>query len=336
MKVTIKQIAERAGVSKSLVSMYISGYRPPESFAPETRKKIDDAVKTLNYCPSLLAQSIRSGKSHTIGVVISNISLPAMAGLVQHLLDEIRNTGYQLLIAIPHYNKEEEEKNLRNLLARQVDGILYFLELSPKQEIYPAALQHADKFLLNNQPGKYFNSVSCDLACGLNGAYNYLVSNGSRNICCVSCGDNCWKNEFCTIQSGAEVTTRVLHDMPHRREDYLAMVAKLNEMRPDAIMIPSPERFKRLRICFDAVCPDYHPKVVFGCYRRCGELQHPDVIGMVWMDNAMRARIFIRRILEMIDKPGEPVRDERLSAVFIDRSGFSDYLEEDEDWYFNF
>ena len=74
MRVTLKTIAEKAGVSVSLVSMHLNHHPLSERIADETRKRIDAAVKELNYRPSITARTLRNGKSRTIGLVIGQIA----------------------------------------------------------------------------------------------------------------------------------------------------------------------------------------------------------------------------------------------------------------------
>ena len=74
MRATIKDIAERVGVSKSLVSMYLNNHPLASRIAERTKGKIDEAVREMNYQPSVTARALKNGKSRTIGLVIAEIS----------------------------------------------------------------------------------------------------------------------------------------------------------------------------------------------------------------------------------------------------------------------
>ena len=72
-KVSIKDIAEKAGVSTTLVSFVLNGKAKAYRVNEKTAKKIMDIANQLSYKPNQTAQRLRGGKSHIIGVVVSDI-----------------------------------------------------------------------------------------------------------------------------------------------------------------------------------------------------------------------------------------------------------------------
>ena len=93
---TAKDVADRAGVSRSLVSMYLSR-NPNVWISEETRARLDAAIRELGYRPNRSAQILRGGKSRVIGVVLGGISgLFASClseALMENLVLEIRYEG---------------------------------------------------------------------------------------------------------------------------------------------------------------------------------------------------------------------------------------------------
>ena len=131
MPPTLKDIASRANVSPALVSMYLNK-NPKSRMSAETRQRIDAAIREMNYHPSALARSLRSGKSMTIGYATGNIVGTFSSFQTQMLLLEAYRYGYQLLISlVPFYDLAQEQKILNNLLDSQPAGILYNLDLKP-------------------------------------------------------------------------------------------------------------------------------------------------------------------------------------------------------------
>ena len=125
MPPTLKDITSRANVSPALVSMYLNK-NPKSRMSAETRQRIDAAIREMNYHPSALARSLRSGKSMTIGYATGNIVGTFSSFRTQMLLQEAYRFGYQLLISlVPFYDYAQEQKILNSLLDSQPAGILY-------------------------------------------------------------------------------------------------------------------------------------------------------------------------------------------------------------------
>ena len=134
MKATLKDIAARVGVTSQLVSFYLNH---PETtrVARETREKIDAAVKELNYRPNSVARALCTGKTGTIGLIMGGLTERKRGCYIHSLMNEAKRYGYHLLTAITNYNQREEQEILEYMLGRQVDGILYTLQLAPGNRI---------------------------------------------------------------------------------------------------------------------------------------------------------------------------------------------------------
>lgn len=75
-RVSIKDIANKVGVSTALVSYVLNGLEKEKRIGPEVVKKIHEAVKELNYQPNQIARSLRKGSTSTIGLIVADISNP--------------------------------------------------------------------------------------------------------------------------------------------------------------------------------------------------------------------------------------------------------------------
>lgn len=80
-KISLKDIAEAAGVSTALVSFVLNGKRKEYRVGEETAQRILKIANDMNYQPNLAAKSLRSGKTKTIGLVVSDISNPFFSQL---------------------------------------------------------------------------------------------------------------------------------------------------------------------------------------------------------------------------------------------------------------
>src|SRR4051794_5217791 len=118
---TIAEVAALAGVSTTTVSHAFSGRRP---VAPGTRDRVHRAVKELRYRPNGLARSLRTRRSHTVALIIPDITnpyYPALARGIQHVL---AGGGYHILVCNTDREPRYEEEYVSDVLDRQVDGIL--------------------------------------------------------------------------------------------------------------------------------------------------------------------------------------------------------------------
>ncbi|KAA0993278.1 LacI family DNA-binding transcriptional regulator [Dyadobacter aurulentus] len=136
-KTSLKDIAQQAGVSTALVSYVLNGKEKETRVGEVIAKKIKQIAKDLNYQPNHLAKSLRSGKTHTIGLIIADISNPFFANIARVVEDEAKRNGYTVIIGSCDENAEKSWDLLNVLINRQVDGfIIVSCEGSENQVIY--------------------------------------------------------------------------------------------------------------------------------------------------------------------------------------------------------
>lgn len=122
MSITIKEVAEAAGVSRTTISFYLNGKF--QYMSQETREKIKNVIKELDYKPNSVAQGLKTKKSGLIGMIVADITNPFTSILVKGVNDECIEKGYQLLVLNTDNNSENERKYIKSILQRQVEGII--------------------------------------------------------------------------------------------------------------------------------------------------------------------------------------------------------------------
>ena len=120
-KITIKDIARIAGVTPTTVSMALNN-RP--RISDKTRQKILKISNELNYRPDLLARSLISKKSYTIGLVINNISDPFFPELAQGIEEKARELGYNVILCNINRSMRSQGERIEMLRSKGVDGII--------------------------------------------------------------------------------------------------------------------------------------------------------------------------------------------------------------------
>lgn len=120
--VTIYTVAREARVSMATVSRVVNGN---PNVKPATRQKVLDVIKRLNYRPNAVARGLASKRTTTVGVVIPNLTNPYFAELALGIDDIASMYKYNIILANSDYDDDKILKVVRNLLAKQVDGIIF-------------------------------------------------------------------------------------------------------------------------------------------------------------------------------------------------------------------
>lgn len=132
---TMKEVADLAGVSTATVSHVVNGTK---RLSPETTERVLLAIQQANYTPNTLAKSLRSGQTHTIGVLVEDIRGLPVPEIVSGISETLSKSGYRMLMFDLHlleklYNQYEQIVAYRDrinlgasaLIQAHVDGIIY-------------------------------------------------------------------------------------------------------------------------------------------------------------------------------------------------------------------
>lgn len=183
--VTIRDVAARAGVALSSVSRVLSGH-PDVSSA--MRAKVEEAAQALGYEPDLLAQSLRSGATRTIGFIIRDIANPLFAVVARACEQELRRNGYSLILMNSDGSVETESKNFALLRRRRVDGVIASLVAEDSPYVKKTILSLRAPLVLLDRDVKGLNAsaVITDHSIGVKAATKHLIESGHRDIAFIS------------------------------------------------------------------------------------------------------------------------------------------------------
>lgn len=123
-RITISNIAELAGVSKATASLVLNGRAEEYRVSEETRERVLAIAAEYRYQPSFHARALRSSRSHTVGLVIPDLTNYGFASIARELEHLFRDAGLQLIIACSDEDPQQEQTVVNNLLQRQVDGLI--------------------------------------------------------------------------------------------------------------------------------------------------------------------------------------------------------------------
>ncbi|VXB73411.1 LacI family transcriptional regulator [Flavobacterium sp. 9R] len=129
-KTTIYDIAKKLDITAATVSRALNN-NPKISEA--TRKLVLETAAKMNYKQNRLAQSLRSGKSNNVGVIVPRIDVNFFASVIRGIEEELHPEGYHVIICQTHEDEKREIENITTLMNAQVDGILMSISNMSKE-----------------------------------------------------------------------------------------------------------------------------------------------------------------------------------------------------------
>ncbi|SKA87014.1 transcriptional regulator, LacI family [Clostridium sp. USBA 49] len=122
-KITMMDIAKRAGVSKTTVSMVLN--KRDESISEETKNKILKLAEELNYIPNSLARGLTINKTSTIGIILPDITNPFFSYIARAIEDAASSFGYNVIFCNTDNKVEKELDYIKLLISKLVDGVIF-------------------------------------------------------------------------------------------------------------------------------------------------------------------------------------------------------------------
>jgi len=122
-RITLKQVAEAAGVSLATASYSLGG---GGSVGQETRERVMAVAERLGYKPNLAAKAMRTGRTGTLGLVLPDLTNPFFPLLAQTVINAAREGGYDVFLTDTQGSKESEARSIEALIRRGVDGLVWF------------------------------------------------------------------------------------------------------------------------------------------------------------------------------------------------------------------
>lgn len=182
--VTIRQVAELAGVSVATVSRALSGSNLVSS---ELVERVNNAARELNYKPNLIARSFRTQQTRMIGLVISDIENPFFPSVVRGVESVIRNSNYSLLLMNSDEDEKLEWENLRSLRAEGVAGLI-LAPTARDSKKYEELLESGVKLVMIDRiPGNLkIDRVTVNNFEGVRTAVDHLYTQGHKKIGFIS------------------------------------------------------------------------------------------------------------------------------------------------------
>ena len=179
-RVTLKDISVASGVALSTVSNALSG---KANVTPETREKVLQIAAKFGYRISPVARSLRTGRTFSIGLLVSDITNTYYAEVMRGAEAALRDAGYFLIVGNTDYDPTIEAQYIQHFIDQQVDGIILVMHSSISESVAQIQSTGTPLVLMNRRHARVVNDlVGTDFRAGTQLALQYLWDLGHREI----------------------------------------------------------------------------------------------------------------------------------------------------------
>jgi LacI family transcriptional regulator len=181
---TISDVAAQAGVSPATVSRVIQGAK---NVRPATREKVQRAIDELGYVPSAVAQSLRSKRTRSLALVVSDITNAFWTTVVRGVEDEAHSRGYSVLLCNTDESLSKQLRYLDFLISQQVDGVIIAPFDSDAGNLAKLRQRNIPTVVVDRRiEGWEVDSVRGDSVSGARALVQHLVGIGHTRIAVIS------------------------------------------------------------------------------------------------------------------------------------------------------
>lgn len=179
--ISLKELAEKIGVSRTTVSRVMSGHAEKYRISEKTARRVKAAAEQYGIAPNQMAVNLRMQKTDIIGLLVPDLSNPFFANLAHAIEKELRQVGKLMLLSNTQDNTELEEDTLSMIARRQTDGLLVVPVGISEQHFKPyedRPIVFLDRYFENLN----INHVSSDNKAGAYEATKFLIRKGHEKI----------------------------------------------------------------------------------------------------------------------------------------------------------
>ncbi|MGA7931205.1 MAG: LacI family DNA-binding transcriptional regulator [Candidatus Sulfotelmatobacter sp.] len=226
--VTIRDVAKESGFSSTTVSIVLNDAPLARYIPPVTKKRIERAAEKLGYRPNQFARSLRSKRSHTVGVMVFDMTDPYCTLILRGIENTLYQASYLPILTDVHNERSRFERYLEMLLDRRVEGLVVlanwlFLDINLLADLEKSSIPTV--LIGCELKGDSMSSVIVDNEVGGYLAYEHLHSLGHRKIAFIrgpkTLADSSprWRGICkCAKARGLELDSRLVVDLPESRD----------------------------------------------------------------------------------------------------------------------
>ena len=226
--VTIRDVAKESGFSSTTVSIVLNDAPLARYIPPVTKKRIERAAEKLGYRPNEFARSLRSKRSHTVGVMVFDMTDPYCTKVLRGIENTLYQASYLPILTDVHNERSRFERYLEMLLDRRIEGLIVlanwlFLDINLLADLEKSSIPTA---LIDCElKGDAMSSVIVDNELGGFLALQHLHALGHRKVAFIrgpkTLADSSprWRGiRNCAKACGLEIDSRLVVDLPDSRD----------------------------------------------------------------------------------------------------------------------
>jgi DNA-binding LacI/PurR family transcriptional regulator len=184
MGVTIREVAEAAGVSTATVSNVLN---KTGKVRPETHELVLSTVRRLGYLPNIHARRLASRNTRTLGIIVSDIENPFFPEIIKGFLSRTRQLGYEAILNDTNYDPRRTQDAARRMMAHSVSGVAIMTSEISKRLIDELTRRKIAVTFLDLGPARgYVSTLRIDYASGIKQIVSHLHKEGHRRIAFVA------------------------------------------------------------------------------------------------------------------------------------------------------
>lgn len=329
-RATVRDVAREAGVALSSASRVLMGH---PDVSPRMRERVVTAARHLGYEPDLIAQSLRTGRTHTLGFLVADLANPIFADVIRGACDQARERGYSVLLTNSEGDPTFDAEHLQLFLRRRVDGVILLTVSSDSPDIdREIAVPSVPMVVFDRDvpAGSRVSAVYWDHASGFRDAASTLIGHGHREIAFIGGSDRLRPvRERLAGFAEALRSAGIIHDpalirlgplqAPFAREATGDLLA--GTPRPSALVVGANRLLPGVLEALHAaqVVPGRDLAIVSSDDVELTRLYQP-AISVVVRDTYGMGQLAVRTVLERIESPSAPIRSVTLPTRFVERA----------------
>jgi LacI family transcriptional regulator len=325
--VTIRDVAKESGFSSTTVSIVLNNAPLARYIPTVTKKRIERAAQKLGYRPNQFARSLRSKRSHTVGVMVTDMTDPYCTLVLRGIENTLYQSSYLPILTDVHNERSRFERYLEMLLDRRIEGLIVlanwlFLDINLLGDLEKSSIPTA--MIGCELKTDSISSVIIDNEVGGHVSLEHLHSLGHRKIAFIrgpkALTDSSprWRGiRDCARNCGLELDPRLIVDLPESREPISSFEAGLKLTEE---LIKQKRSFTAL-LAFDDMS-------AFGAIRALTKagLRVPDQCSVIGFDDVAPSALYTPSLTTV----RQPMEAMGASAVGIVLDGINAVLEKRE------